>query len=219
LRIDKQSFANGVVIDFTYDTTGYTTGTGRLLTVSNNLGRELTFDYTGSRLLQKVKDTSSGAPAREISFAYPSTVDWYRAQPISMTNALNQTVNYTYTNGGGSNYLLYQIALPSAPTEPFLFIEWNQNFQVKSIYDANGQRTDYLIGFGRYGAIKDAAGRQASLTCSNIGYAPNIQVRTTFNHQSIVEEQPTYSQGVERVLASIRQVPRAHFLPVRLCSI
>jgi RHS repeat-associated protein len=128
---------NGMRVGFAYD------GSGRLATVSNNLGRTLTLSYTGNH----VSAVSDGA--RSVTFNYSGNALTSATDPL-----LNKTT-YSYDAGGR----LAQVFYPSNPGIPFFTNNYDALGRVAQQLNANGQVTAFYFAGSRTEMV-DAAGNR-----------------------------------------------------------
>lgn len=135
------AFANGMTINLAYD------GSGRLATVTNNLGRILTLGYSGKR----VSSVSDGT-GRSVAFSYSDT---------NLTNAADPLQFVTSYNYDGASRLT-QIFYPSNPTNPFITNTYDGLGRVNQQANANGHTATFYIAGSRSELINPAGDRQVT---------------------------------------------------------
>lgn len=178
----RWNFPDGVVVSFSYVLVPYASGDEsvscqyawgwscspwrtpagyRLTTVSNNLGRSLTFSNNGSITLQSyinttVTDengrqavfTNSGCSGMGSSFWYGITST---CNQFTATDAGGSVTRYEYApnttlSGIRNNYRLIKIFTPSNATVPFQSIDYDALGRVLKVTDRNNRSTFYYSG-------------------------------------------------------------------------
>jgi hypothetical protein len=202
------TFANGVKLAFTYDNADYwdvppndfdgcQTSTARLLrSVSNSLGRSLTFNYTPTTVyvpkypftgyqavntaytLNSVQDENGNA----VSFGHTCASGQALLCDTFTVAAAGATTTYQYAPTTASPnpstivrpaYHLRSWSMPSTPTEAEQTIVYDELFRVKSILEPNGSTTTYLPGgllgteLYRPGRKRDAFGEATNVFDGN----------------------------------------------------
>jgi RHS repeat-associated protein len=152
--ITSSTDPNGNRITYTYTGTG---STKLLQSVSNGIGRTLTFSYNGSGLITAVSDG-----ARSVSYAYDASNNLVSYSDSSATPAVT---TYAYDQPGRMTKMFN----PSFPTTAFMTNVYNSFGQVQTQADALGNVWTYLFANGTRSQEIDPAGGVHTLYYDRVG--------------------------------------------------
>lgn len=178
-------FPNGVVINFSYTPVANSYKSAQCLaTVSNNLGRTLTFTNASPYFpcgVSKVTDENG----RSVTYALSSNPSSYNSgeaystltvqTPDLATTTYQYTNNLTQFNATRVQNVLTSVFMPTDAVNPFLTVNYDSLFRVKSVTDALSQATRYYAGsMMKTESLKRAEHWEPS------NAAPNVAVTTTY---------------------------------------
>ncbi|MDR6872188.1 RHS repeat-associated protein [Bosea sp. BE125] len=129
---------NGMGIDFTYD------ASGNLLTVANNLGRQISLSYAGSH----ISAVSDGQ--RSVTFGYSGD------NLVSATDPLGSITTYAYD----ADSQLTQVFYPSNPSIPYVSNDYDGLGHVIRQANANGNVSQFYFAGSRSEIVDPAGGRR-----------------------------------------------------------
>jgi RHS repeat-associated protein len=102
---------------------------------------------------------------------------------------------HAVTYGYESNRLA-SISLPSDPTTPFLSFEYAEDWRLHKVINVEGTATEYLIGGGRIGAVKNALGDVSETFYDGKG-------RAVRSFDALGRESRTAYDGIGRAVSSV----------------
>jgi RHS repeat-associated protein len=152
--ITQSTDRNGNTLTYSY--TG--SGSAKLLqSVSNGIGRTLTFTYNASGLITAVSDGT-----RSVSYTYDASSNLISYSDSAATPAVT---TYVYDQPGR----LTQMFNPSFPTTAFMTNVYNAFGQVQTQADAQGNVWTYLFANGMRSQEIDPAGEVHTLSYDRVG--------------------------------------------------
>ncbi|TWB33312.1 RHS repeat-associated protein [Nitrospirillum viridazoti] len=128
-RLEKWTFPQGVTINLTYDNGSGSRGVPELLSVSNNLGRQINFTNSGDT---GFNNNLSGGDFRQVTIVRGAT-DGTGTVTVTGTNWDVYKINARYA---GNRYLLDQVYYPATPNTPFLQYDYDTLQRVVWVMDA-----------------------------------------------------------------------------------
>lgn len=174
-KIATYTLKSGVQASFTY------TGSD-LTSVSNSLGRALTFTVAGGRI-----NSISDGNSRSVSYGYDTSINLTR-----FTDATAQNTTFAYAQIGQMSKIFY----PTQPTSPFIVNLFDTLGRVQTQTNANGKLYTYYFA----GSRSEEAG---PLGVNNVSYLDSLG-RTLSSIDPVGKVTSNTYDSAERLIKSVR---------------